>query len=85
MLGMIEKSDLERKQYQEELKILFDKIEKNGNNSDVWEQIKECFLEYSSGDSDDEEFRQYVFEQADYLFKHMTNCWGRLFELNSSV
>lgn len=85
MLGMIEKSDLEQKQYQEELKILFDKIEKNGNNSDVWEQIKECFLEYSSGDSDDEEFRQYVFEQADYLFKHMTNCWGRLFELSSSV
>lgn len=42
---------------------------------------RECFQRYATDDSNDGEFRNYVYGQAQYLFSHMKNCWTRLFAL----
>lgn len=80
MLGRIEKSEQEKKQYQEQLRELFDQLESNDHDAAVWKKIKECFTEYVTDGSGDETFRGYVYDQAQYLFNHMKNCWSRLFD-----
>ena len=81
MLGMIEKSEQEKEQYQQELQSLFEKLRVHGNDTFVWEEIRECFQNYSTNDSNEQEFKSYVYDQAQYLFNHMKNCWNRLLEL----
>lgn len=80
-LGMIEKSEQEKKAYRQGLQILFEKMKDNGNDTSIWEQIKEYFLKYTTDGSDDEGFRNYVYDGAQYLFSHMKKCWSRLFAL----
>lgn len=80
-LGMIKKSEQEKKAYRQGLQMLFDKMKNNGNDTSIWEQIKEYFLKYSTDDSDDNGFRNYVYDEAEYLFNHMKSCWSRLFAL----
>ena len=80
-LGMIEKSEQEKKAYRQGLQILFEKMKNNGNDAFIWEQIKEYFLDYSTDNSNDGGFRNYVYDDAEYLFSHMKSCWSRLFAL----
>lgn len=81
MLGMTEKSEQEKETYRQGLQILFEKMKSSGDDTFIWEQIRECFQKYSTDDSDDDGFRNYVYEQAQYLFSHMKNCWSRLYAL----
>lgn len=85
MLGKIEQSEKEKDQYREDLQTLFDQLGSNADREAVWEQIKERFLEYSTDGSEDEAFRDYVFDEAQYLFNHMKNCWSRLFDLRKEL
>ncbi|MDE5939190.1 MAG: hypothetical protein K2H37_08935 [Lachnospiraceae bacterium] len=80
-LSMIEKSEQEKKAYRQGLQILFEKLKNNGNDTSIWEQIKEYFQNYSTDNSDHDGFRNYVYDEAQYLFSHMKNCWSRLFAL----
>lgn len=81
MLGRTEKSEQEKEMYRQDLQRLFKKMKSSGDDAFIWEQIKECFQKYSTDGSDDLGFHNYVYEQAQYLFSHMKNCWGRLFAL----
>ncbi len=81
MLGMTEKSEQEKETYRQDLQILFEKMKNSGNDTLIWEQIRECFQKYSTDDSNDDGFHNYVYGQAQYLFSHMKNCWNRLFVL----
>ncbi|MDE6641736.1 MAG: hypothetical protein K2K63_14570 [Acetatifactor sp.] len=85
MLGGMKRSEQERKQYLQDLQELFEKMKDGGSNSSVWEKIKERFQKYATGDSDDAAFKSYVYGQAQYLFDHMKNCWGRLLELSAET
>ncbi len=78
MLGMTEQSEKEKTQCQEELSVLFGEVGNSINVTDIWEQIEELFLKYSTGNSDDEGFKNYVLGQAQYLFNHMKKCWKTL-------
>ncbi len=80
-LSMIEKSEQEKKAYRQGLQILFENMKNNGNDASIWEQIKEYFLDYSTDNSNDGGFRNYVYDDAEYLFSHMKSCWSRLFAL----
>lgn len=82
MLGRIEKSEQEKEQYREKLQVLFDKLGNHADKETVWKEISECFKEYATGGSRDAAFRNYVFDEAQYLFHHMKNCWSRLADLN---
>lgn len=81
MLGMTEKSEQEKDTYRQDLQMLFKKMKSSGDDPLIWEQIRECFQRYATDDSNDGEFHNYVYGQAQYLFSHMKNCWTRLFAL----
>lgn len=80
-LGMINKTEQEKKAYRQGLQILFENMKNNGNDPSIWEQIKEYFQSYSTDNSNNSGFRNYVYDEAQYLFSHMKSCWSRLFAL----
>ena len=67
-LGMINKTEQEKKAYRQGLQILFENMKNNGNDPSIWEQIKEYFQSYSTDNSNNSGFRNYVYDEAQYLF-----------------
>lgn len=80
-LGKIDKSEAEKKQYQDDVAALFEILKESAKVSDVLDKIKEKFLDYSTGGSANSGFREYVLSKSNYLFAHMEKCWGKLLEL----
>lgn len=80
-LGKIDKLEAEKKQYQDEVAALFEMLKESAKSSEVWNKIKDKFLDYSTGDSDNSGFREYVLSKSNYLFAHMEKCWGKLLRL----
>ena len=79
-LGKINKSEEAKRQYQNDMAELFAILEKSNGSAAIWEQIKEKFLDYSTDNSNDNGFRNYVFGQSQYLFDHMQKCWSNLLQ-----
>lgn len=77
-LGKISRSEEDKKQYQNDLTKFFALLENNNNSTDIWNKIKDRFLDYSTNNSSDNGFRDYVFGQSQYLFEHMQKCWNNL-------
>ena len=78
--GKINKSEEAKRQYQNDMAELFAMLEKSNGSAAIWEQIKEKFLDYSTDNSSDNGFRNYVFGQSQYLFDHMQKCWSNLLQ-----
>lgn len=81
-LGKIDKSETEKNQYQDEITVLFGMLKESAEHSDVWDAIKDKFLDYSTNKSNDSSFREYVLNKSNYLFAHMEKCWGKLLRLD---
>ena len=79
-LGEISKSEEAKRQYQNDMAELFAMLEKSNGSAAIWKQIKEKFLDYSTDNSSDNGFRNYVFGQSQYLFDHMQKCWSNLLQ-----
>ena len=47
-LGKIDKSETEKNQYQDEITVLFGMLKESAEHSDVWDAIKDKFLDYST-------------------------------------
>lgn len=75
-LGKISRSEEDKKQYQSDMAKLFDMLKDGTGSDDVWNRIKDLFLDYSTNNSEDSGFRNYVSGQSQYLFAHMQKCWS---------
>lgn len=83
MLGGIDKTVAEKKQYQNGMAALFEKLRTDGDMTIQWDEIKEKYLDYSTNGSANNAFRNYVSNQSQYLFNHMEKTWNQLLNKES--
>lgn len=79
-LGGITHSSEEKTQYQAKIASLFEQMRQDGADQEsIWGQIRESFVNYSTKNSDNQNIRNYVMDQAQYTFKRMEGYWSELF------
>lgn len=79
-LGEISRTGEAKKQYQSDMAELFAMLQDSSGSAGIWDKIRERFLDYSTNNSKDNGFRNYVFRQSQYLFEHMQKCWNKLLQ-----
>lgn len=80
MLGSIDKTEDEKKDFKEQIADIFKRYGLKGDFTTTLDMIKKQFEDYASGNSKDKEFRQYVSDEAAGLFDDMQNYWGSLMD-----
>lgn len=79
MQGEITKSPDEKERFQEGLVAVFEAIrQKQESSGDVWEQLKNLYLDYATGNSDDGGFRNYIWDKTGVSMQHIQNYWNEL-------
>ena len=78
MLGSIDKSEEEKKDFREQIADIFQKYGLKGDFTTTLDMIKKQFEDYASGNSEDKGFRQYVNDEAARLFDDMQKYWVSL-------
>ena len=78
-LGGVSHSANLQAQYTSDLSKLFDVLGGTGKEfSDLWEQIEETLVDYTTNKSSNQEIRAYVLEQAGHTFQRIQNYWNEL-------
>ena len=77
-MGNIAKSGTEEAAYRKNIQDIFDLYYPSHDYDNLLGKIKEQFVRYTTDESNDDEFKDYVLKQSNYLFKHMANMWDRL-------
>ncbi len=80
MLGSIDKTEDEKKDFREQIADIFKRYGLKGDFTTTLDMIKKQFEDYASGNSKDKGFRQYVSDETAGLFDDMQKCWSSLME-----
>ena len=79
LLGGISKTLEEKVLFQNELSTMFEMIRQSQNvTADEWEGLKDKYLNYATDNSQDESFRNYMWNKAEAAIKHIQNYWSDL-------
>lgn len=79
LLGGISKTLEEKVLFQNELSTMFEMIRQSQNvTADEWEGLKDKYLNYATDNSQDESFRNYMWNKAEASIKHIQNYWSDL-------
>ena len=79
MSGGISKTEAEKAAFQKELASMFDSTNQRGPLSDdFWEQLKDKYVSYVSDDSDDESFKDYIWDNSTHTVNRIQNYWNDL-------
>lgn len=79
MSGGISKTEAEKAAFQKELASMFDAIGKGEPLLDAfWEQLKDKYVSYVSDDSEDESFRDYIWDNSTHTVNRIQNYWNDL-------
>ena len=78
MLGNIDKTEDEKKDFREQIADIFKRYGLKGDFTTTLDMIKKQFEDYASGNSEDKGFRQYVCDEASGVFDDMQKYWGSL-------
>lgn len=79
LLGGISKTLEEKVLFQNELSTMFEMIRQSQNvTADEWEGLKDKYLNYATENSQDESFRNYMWNKAEASIKHIQNYWSDL-------
>lgn len=81
MLGEIEYDEEKKNDFREKVSNIFNNIMMTGRSDDAIEMLKRQFEKYVTNNSEDDEFKQYVVNDANYLFANMRDYWERLIDM----
>lgn len=76
-LGGVTHSEKGKETYRKSIASLFEEMN-SGNSDDVWKKINETFLNFSTGNSNDEKIRNFVADQTKFTFIRMKGYWSEL-------
>lgn len=74
-LGNISKSKKDESDYTNAVSKIFSS---SHNNKDMINKLKKLLVSYRTNEDENEGFKNYVLEQSEYMFKHISNMWNRL-------
>lgn len=76
LLGNISKTDTERAAFQKKITSVFDAIFQKADLSETfWTQLKDTYLAYTTNDSEDEAFRNYIWDNSSFTMNRIQNYW----------
>ena len=79
MSGGISKTEAEKAAFRKKLASMFDSIGKEEPLSDAfWQQLKDKYVSYVSDDSEDESFRDYIWDNSTHTVNRIQNYWNGL-------
>ena len=77
MSGGITKTEEQKAAFKKELASMFEAVIQGEPLSDAfWNRLKETYLSYVSGDSVDEAFKNYLWNNSVYTFNRIQNYWS---------
>ncbi len=74
-LGNISKSKKDESDYTNAVSKIFSS---SHNNKDMINKLKKLLVSYRTNEDENEGFKNYVLEQSEYMFKHISSMWNRL-------
>lgn len=81
MLGEIEYDEEKKNDYRTAVSNIFKSIMMTGHSENAIEMLKSQFEKYVTNNSEDDEFKQYVVNDANYLFTNIKDYWDRLIDM----
>lgn len=76
-LGGIAHSEKEKEAYRKGIASLFEEMD-SSNSDEVWKNINEIFLNFSTENSDDKKIRDFITDQTKFTFARMKGYWSEL-------
>ena len=78
MLGETENSEEDKADFRKDISEIFKNYGMNGDIKTAISMAKERFSQFVTNDSEDEDFQQYVRDEADHIFSNIQGYWEKL-------